>query len=197
MGKDKKEKKEKKSKEAEKEESGSESDKQADLELDDDDTQGLVKDLQALVQKEGSNLTKATLFEEVRAMQVTKLFNNKLRMYLVISALFPDGSMDGKKIESREAIIGAFISNGKMSFADWIWGVEAYLSKNKGAIKAYPMALKAFYDSDLADEKDILKYYSADEKDSPGFEEAKKAGAPFLKWLEEADSEDDDDDDSD
>merc|ERR1719188_2856887 len=103
--------------------------------------------------------------------------------------------MDAKGATQKKAFIKRFISNGNMSFKDWIWGFEAYLDQNSGALKAWPMTLKALYDEDLAEEEHILQYYKADDQDSPGFEAAKKSCAPFIKWLETTDDSDDDDDD--
>merc|ERR1719373_747625 len=123
------------------------------------------------------------MFEEVRAQQVTKGFDNKLRMYIVVSALFPDSSMDQDSVVSQKPYLERFIGNGHMSFADWIWGVEAYLDSSPDALKKYPLSLKAFYEEDLAAEEDILAHYKGD-RDSPGFRQAKKYVARLIEWLE-------------
>jgi len=69
---------------------------------------------------------------------------------------------------------------------------------NKAAAKSYAMVLKAIYDADWAEEKDILNYYKKDEGEKdPGFDAAKHGAGPFLKWLETAESDNDDDDDDD
>merc|ERR1712127_394586 len=117
-------------------------------------------------------------------------------MYVVVSGLFPDGVMDAKQVETQTKIIKGFIVNGKMSFADWIWGFEAYLAANPIAIKSWAMAMKALYDADLAEEEHILEYYKKDHS-NPGFEASRKAVAPFLKWLENTSDDDSDEDDSD
>merc|ERR1712176_817869 len=196
------EKKEKKEKTESDDESAeqSDSDKEVDeLKYGDEDVKVIVDDIAALVKSKGAGLNPEDLFEEVRAQQVTKVFGNSLRMFIVTSALFPDASLDAKGVEKRKKYFQKFISNGSMSFAAWIWGVEAYLDANPGACKAYPMTPKAFYDEDLAQEADILKYYNGSQ-DSPGFEAAKKACKPFIQWLEttsDSDDSDDDDEDSD
>merc|ERR1712039_194774 len=183
--KDKKEKKEKKSKK-EKEASddegsddekseASDSDKD-DLKYGDDDVKVIVNDLTDFVKTKGGSSSVDKLFEEVRAQQVTKVFDNRLRMFIVVSALFPDGSLNAKGVTQQKAFIKRFITNASMSFKDWIWGFEAYLDANEGALKGWPMTLKALYDEDLAEEEPILAYYKGDQ-DSPGFEAAKKSCA--------------------
>jgi len=201
--KDNKEKKEKKSKKekedpddgSDDESKGSDSDKD-DLKYGDDDVKVICNDLTDFVKSKGGSLSVDLLFEEIRAQQVTKVFDNRVRMYVLVSALFPGGSLDAKGATQKKAYIKRFISNGNMSFKDWIWGFEAYLDTHAGALKAWPMTIKALYDEDLAEEEHILAYYKGDQ-DSPGFEAAKKACAPFVKWLETTDDSDDDDDDSD
>merc|ERR1719188_276628 len=106
--------------------------------------------------------------------------------------------MNADGVKKQLLYLKHFVKNGNMSFADMIWGVEAYLDSNPKALKAYPMSLKALYDEDMAEEKDILAYYK-DKQDSPGFKEAKKSCARFIEWLEteESGSDDDSDEDSD
>merc|ERR1712098_251825 len=120
-----------------------------------------------------------------RALQVTKVFDHKLRMFIVVSALFPEASLKADRIASKTKHFKEFIQNAKMPFAAWIWGFEAYLAANPTAAKAWPMALKALFDEDLAEEDHILEYYKEDH-DNPGFEISKKVVAPFLQWLETA-----------
>merc|ERR1712039_743944 len=112
--KDKKEKKEKKSKK-EKEASddegsddekseASDSDKD-ELKYGDDDVKIIVNDLTDFVKTKEGSLSVDLLFEEVRAQQVTKVFDNKLRMFVVVSALFPGGSLDAKGVTAKKAYL--------------------------------------------------------------------------------------------
>lgn len=58
--------------------------------------------------------------------------------------------------------------------------------------------LKAFYDSDILDEKVILEWGSKKYKKTVGKEVAEEIhakAAPFLKWLKEAEEEESDEDD--
>merc|ERR1719343_1093233 len=103
--------------------------------------------------------------------------------------LFKDGTMDAKGVDAKKAHIKHFITNGNCEFPEWIWGFDAFLDANPQSVKGYPMVLKALYDGDIAQEADLLRHYRS-EKDTPGFEAAAKAAAPFLKWLETADDDD-------
>lgn len=154
----------------------------------------LVSDMVAWSEKEMS-FTPETLCDELRAMQVTLVFDNSIRMYVVLSVLFKDGIMDADRVVANEAYIRHFIANGKCSFPVWIWGFDAFLDSHPRAAKGYPHVLKALYDEDLAEESEILAHYRS-ERRAPGFEAAAKAAAPFLTWLETADSDEDSDDDN-
>merc|ERR1712150_44576 len=153
---------------------------------------GIVRDLTEIV-KSNPKITEDKLFEEVRVFQVTFALDPRMRMYLVVSALFPDASLKADGISPKEKYLKKFIQNAKMPFVDWIWGFEAYLAANPAAIRAWPMALKALYDEDIAEEEHILEYYKQDH-DNPGFEISKKVVAPFLQWLQTPNDSDSDED---
>merc|ERR1712012_1262389 len=162
------------------------------LAFDDEIMAGVVKDIACYVQHK-DNLTVHDFFQEVRAQQVTKAFDHKLRMYAVVSALFPEGTLDANKVRSRSEFITAFITNGTLPFADWVWGFEAYMAANPAAAKTWALTLKVLYDEDLAEEEEILAYYKKGHHSSPGFDLSQKAVAPLIKWLEStSDGEDSD-----
>merc|ERR1712113_1372349 len=163
-------------------ESDEKEDEEEDLRYDGRIMSEVVKDLVEFVEN-SSTLTVDTMYEEVRAQQVTRGFDNKLRMYVVISAFFPSGTLSANGIKLRSKFIQEFITNGRLPFAEWIWGFEAYLSANPSATKAWAMSLKALYDADVAEEEQILEYYEG-QHNSPGFDASKKAAAPFITWLE-------------
>merc|ERR1711920_11580 len=198
--KDKKDRKEKKDKKKETETYSGSDEKESDEKEEEDEEDlrydgrimsGVVKDLVEFVEK-SEKITVDKMYEEVRAQQVTRGFDNKLRMYVVISALFPNGALGAKGINHRSKAIKEFITNGRLSFAEWIWGFEAYLAANPSATKAWAMSLKALYDADLAEEEQILEYYKG-QHDSPGFDASKKAAAPFITWLETSEDGSDED----
>merc|ERR1712194_636855 len=111
-------------------------------------------------------------------------------MYVVLNVLLKDGIMDAERVVANEAYIRHFIAHGKCPFSVWIWGFDAFLDSHPQAAKGYPHVLKALYDKDLAEESEILAHYKS-ERRAPGFEAAARAAAPFLSWLETADSDED------
>merc|ERR1712122_52216 len=111
--------------------------------------------------------------------------------YVVVSALFPSGSLDGQGLKDRVKFVSVFVAKGSMLFVEWIWGFEAYLAANPRAAKTWAMMLKVLYDADLAEEEDFLEHYGDGDCDNPGFAASRKAAKPFLEWLaQESDSSD-------
>merc|ERR1712151_21554 len=160
------------------------------LKYNDEVIAGVIKHIADFV-KSNPGIAKERLFEEVRVQQVTKAFDHKLRLFVVVSSLFPEGCLSADGVHRHSLYLKEFIKNANMPFVDWIWGFEAYVAANPAATKAWAPALKALYDEDLAEEEQILEYYKADH-DTPGFAASKKAVAPFLKWLETAEESEDD-----
>jgi translation initiation factor 5 len=63
-------------------------------------------------------------------------------------------------------------------------------------IKDIPTILMAYYENDLASEETITNWGTKASKKYVALSDSKKvrkAAEPFLKWLEEADSDEDDD----
>ena len=48
------------------------------------------------------------------------------------------------------------ISTPKMSTADVIWALDAYLDMHEGIAKGFPMLLKVVWEEDWAEEKELL-----------------------------------------
>merc|ERR1719321_141100 len=140
--------------------------------------------------------------EEVRMFQLAKVFDDKVRLFIVLAALCGE-TMDGKAVEKYKKHIERaikFTKGATLNTKDVLWAFDAYVAAYPSAVKTFPLAVKAAYDEDWAEEKAILAYYedeSEEHSDEPGFANAKKALAPFLKWLKEAESSDEDDSDSD
>jgi len=211
--KEKKEKKDKKEKEKkqkhssdseEEDESGSDDDKpkqkakgrkEEGPEWDDDDVLSTITNLRAFLETKGASVKPDLLLREVRIFQVANDFDDKIRLYIVLEALF-GANMDAKSAADSKKFIALFIQNGKMSGMDVLWSFDTYLAAHPSASKGFAMILKVIYDEDWADEETILRYYNEDEgEDQPGFEQAQEAAAPFLKWLSEAEADDSEEDD--
>merc|ERR1712048_267221 len=102
--------------------------------------------------------------------------------------------MDAKAITQQKKHVDKFIRNAKMDTSDVLCVFGAYYDQpqNKGSVKNLAMVLKAAYDEDWLEEEKIISYYEDDDNENhPGFSEAQKAAAPFIKWLKTVESDDD------
>jgi len=135
-------------------------------------------------------------FEELRMQQLAKLFDHKMRFYIALESLMPNGSMDAKAAVDNKESLNKVLAATKIPASDVLFGFDAYLAHNEKAVRSFPMVMKVIYDEEWASEEELFAYYRDEEgSGEPGFDAAKKAGAPFLKWLETAAASDDDDDD--
>merc|ERR1712113_699543 len=106
--------------------------------------------------------------------------------------------MDAKAITDHSKALEKPIKSVSMPGSDVLFAFGAYLQANSKCSRNFPMVLKAVYDEEWADEAAILKYYDEEEgSGDPGFSEAKKIAAPFIKWLQTTEESDDDDDEDD
>merc|ERR1712070_905287 len=197
--KEKKEKKEKKKKDDSDSDAGSDDEKSAassdaekevvPLEYDDDEIKSTIKSMADFVESKDGKPPVGAFFEEVRALQVTKVFDDKIRLYAVLEALF-GSSMDAKGVSDKSKIIEKFITNGRLEPSDVLWAFDTYLEANKSwdARSLLPPIVKAVYDEEWFPDDAILRYYNDDEGEGqPGFEKAKTAAKPILAWLEKDD----------
>lgn len=95
-------------------------------------------------------------------------------------------------------ISGQLITSDKHEKA-FLGGIERFVGIDRPElIKAVPNILMACYEDDLIDEETITAWGSKPSKKYTGDRDISKkvrgAAAPFLKWLEEAESDDEDDD---
>merc|ERR1712151_726272 len=152
------------------------------------------------IEAKGGKVKAADFFEEIRQHQLAKDFDHKVRLYVALEALMPNGSMDAKNVSDNSKVLDKTIKAVTMPGSEILFAFGAYLQANSKASRSFPMVLKAVYDEEWASEAEILKYFDEEEgSGDPGFDEAKKVAAPFLKWLqttEESDDDDEDDDDS-
>merc|ERR1712185_836231 len=126
---------------------------------------------------------------ELRIRQVQQAFDHKIRFYVALSSLFPAGSMDAKQVADNADVLNKVLGNVQMPASDVLWCFNAYLSvsENEKALRSYPMVMKTIYNEEWASEEELIKYYVQEEgSGEPGFDKANTAGAPFLKWLQEA-----------
>jgi len=199
-----KEKKERKEKPAKKEESDDDdsgdnkADNDEDVEFDSEIVVSVIGVMREFIQTKNGAVKPADFFEELRMQQLAKLFDHKVRFYITLEALFPNGAMDAKAVADQTKVINEVLSMVKIPTAHVLWSFNAYLSleANEKAVRSYPMVLKTIYDEEWASEEDLLKYYTQEDgAGEPGFEKANTAAAPFLKWLQTAEESDEDEED--
>lgn len=154
------------------------------LKYDNEEIQEVIVTLAEFVSSKGGDPSVADFFEELRMQQLAKVFDNKVRLYVAIQALFGKTISD-KEIPKKKKYLTKVIQNANMSPTDVLWGFEAFIVINPAAEKAYPKTLKGLYDEDIVSEEHLLDHYKG-KCDNPGFDTAKKAAKPFLDWLEEA-----------
>jgi len=178
------------------EDSTAESDTEVkELRYDSEETQEVITTLSEFVVSKGDDPSVADFFEELRMQQIAKVFDNKVRFYVAIQALFGK-TIPAKEITGKKKYLTKIIQNGNMSPEDILWGFEVYLVNNPATKKMYPVTLKGLYDAEIVTEEQFLKHYMGN-LSTPGFATAKKAAKPFLDWLQEASEDSDSDSDKD
>lgn len=168
------------------------------MEYDGEIVKSVISVMREFIESKGGKVKPEEFFEELRMQQIAKGFDDKIRFYVALESLMPNGAMDAKAVvdnnKSLEKVLT--VSAVKISANDVLWSFNAYLSVNENSVRSFPMVMKAIYDQDWATEDEILKYYVEEEgSGEPGFEPAKTSAAPFFKWLQTTEESDDDDDD--
>merc|ERR1712203_1337430 len=105
--------------------------------------------------------------------RISNGFDHRTRLLIVMEALF-GSTMNAKKVDKEKAMIHTFVTKPTLDDSEVLWAFGAYLDKNSGIAKAYPMILKAIYDEDWVTEDGVLRYYSEARADvDPGFDLAR------------------------
>merc|ERR1712193_480715 len=107
------------------------------LQYDSDEIQDVIQTLSEFVASTGGNPAVALFLEELRMQQLAKIFDNKVRFYVAIQALFGT-TIPEKEIPNKKKYLTKLIDNGKMSTEDVLWGFEVFIVMNPAAEKAYP-----------------------------------------------------------
>merc|ERR1719265_1702787 len=140
------------------------------------------------------NPTPDDFFAEVRFLQLTKAFDHKIRLYVVLRVIF-QCSMEAKSLADQSKLLDKFITNCKLEANGVLWAFNKYFEASKNELNAnscFPFVLKVLYGEDWCAEEGILSYYNNDEgAGEPGFEMAKASAKPFLAWLAQDEAESD------
>lgn len=165
-----------------------------DPECDDGDESAIratISSVKAFIMLKGGIPNAEEFFEEVKNQQLARELCHRTRLYIVLEAICGN-SLDAALLRDHWENIRLFIEDAGLKADDVLWAFGSYLHANPEVAVAlkYSPILKLLYDEDWIDEAGVLEYYAPGRVVcEPGFNEARRAAAPFLKWLEEADSE--------
>ncbi|EFI27879.1 translation initiation factor [Coprinopsis cinerea okayama7 len=116
-------------------------------------------------------------------------------MTIIAQALFTDKIVS--EIESYAPLFQKMVTSEKHQ-KSLLGGIERFIGlMHPDLVPAVPKILMAFYQADILEEEVITQWGTHVSKkyvDRDTSKKVRKAGEPFLKWLEEADDDDDDDD---
>merc|ERR1711953_49637 len=169
------------------------------LEYNDDEVKSVISMLAGLSESKGISLQAADYLAELTNHRLAKNFDQKTSLYITMEALCGN-KMNVKALEDKAKYFDKLIESLKLTGADVLWALGAYLDMNAGAKTLFAQQLKVAYEQNWAEEKTILDFYNDEEGEgTPAFVDARQAAGPCLKWLAEAeeDSDDDDGDDDD
>lgn len=165
-------------------------------EIDDDEIASTITSLIDFVDSKHGNPTQDDFFAEVRVLQLAKVFEHKIRLYIVLRVIFRC-SMDAKELADKSKLLDKFITNCLLETKDVLWAFNKYFDASKDDLdstRRFPLVLKVLYDEEWCTEEGILLYYNNDEgAGEPGFEKAKASAKPFLTWLAQDVAESDSD----
>merc|ERR1711869_98708 len=109
---------------------GADSDSEVeDLRYDSDETQDVIMTMSEFVASKRGDPEVADFFQELRMQQLAKVFDNKMRLYVAIQALF-GRTISNKEIPGKAKYLSKVIRNSSMSPQDILWGFEVYLINN-------------------------------------------------------------------
>mmetsp|Transcript_21888 Transcript_21888/g.39694 ORF Transcript_21888/g.39694 Transcript_21888/m.39694 type:complete len:512 (-) Transcript_21888:368-1903(-) len=122
---------------------------------------------------------------------LTEASSTQVSLYVAIDSIFGE-DLCKEVLSDKSDVIERVIRDVDAKAHDVLGALSMYLLANPAVSLEFGLLLKFLYDKDLAEEDDIVKYYSeVDNESEPGFREARNAASLFLRWLEEAESEDD------
>jgi len=133
-------------------------------------------------------------FEELRLCQIAAEIDSKMRFYVGIEALFSTKEdFKAANVEKKTSYLSKMMKHAKPQLGtdEVMWGFEHLIFNHAPELNStFPMVCKALYDEEIVEEKHFISHYAKD-LTNPGFAEAKKLAAPFIQWLETADSDED------
>lgn len=155
--------------------------------------------------EQGSTPSTAEILEQLRIIQTMQSLRPADRIIIYLGATFSETALADNLVEEHaevlKALAGSVIQQRHLIAAmEWLCG-----SRHPDKLKrVFPLLLKQLFEEDLVEEDTFFAWaadldrndYSAHQSmiDLDTLEELKKAAAPFITWLQEAEEEDDDED---
>jgi len=142
------------------------------------------------IQENKSTETPAAIYKKAEELGIDKKHKTA---QILVQALFSENILE--EIPRYNALFLKIVSSEKHQKAllggiEWVVGID-----HPKLIASIPKILMAFYQSDILEE-DVIKQWgthvSKKYVDKDTSKKVRKASEPFLKWLEEADSDDSD-----
>ena len=128
----------------------------------------------------------------------------EMRMKIFVEAVLGPCSKSLAEYTMKRAKYFKAIAKDEIKQLALLAGMESFLGKTrKEYAKETPLVLKVLYDADAAEEEVVLKWYnnpkvaSCLKVDESVAAAVRKHAAPFVNWLEEAESEDESEEESD
>ncbi|CUS13883.1 unnamed protein product [Tuber aestivum] len=125
---------------------------------------------------------------------------NHRTLQVLAQTLFDENIIKKNQVKVHAGLLKKMITSERHEKA-FLGGTERFVGiDHPQLISAIPTILMAYYENDLASEDTITKWGSrASQKyvDVPTSKKVRKAAAPFLTWLQEADEDGSDDDEDD
>eukprot|EP00922_Rhytidocystis_sp_ex-Travisia-forbesii_P035816 GHVS01053142.1.p1 GENE.GHVS01053142.1~~GHVS01053142.1.p1 ORF type:complete len:452 (+),score=72.56 GHVS01053142.1:88-1443(+) len=161
-----------------------------DLQYDSQEIGEVVERLRQQLYESNSKHARVTPTEfssEVRLLQVAQDFDAKVRLFVVLAALFGE-SLTADSFESKLPFIKKEMESNKCT--ELLEVVEYFINEVCGGkpLAEYPYIIQKMYKHHILETDEILKHYKREDGD-PNFEKCRKAAEPVLTWLDENDTE--------
>ncbi|XP_053993698.1 eukaryotic translation initiation factor 5-like [Hylaeus volcanicus] len=148
---------------------------------------------------ESSRLSPTDFFNELRMLQITQSFNNRVKFYIALEVFFSKNQKPLSKLLDEYIPFIKEVAQG-MSNRDILTVLEDYIALNnttslESSFYDFPYTLQKLYNEDVLHEEGIIKHYTKTKNKDlrEAYLVAKKVTEPFICWLrEEGEGEEED-----
>merc|ERR1712176_695211 len=111
------------------------------------------------------------------------MFDNKLRLFIVLATLFSD-DMNDKIIDERFHLLEKFVTCTDMPTIDIVWAFNAYLQMKPDTTNDFALLLKKLFQHKWMDEEQFIEYCSTCRIEGAlGFEKLKTVFASISQCF--------------